>query len=62
MPNMSTVAVLVLTLEPLAIGAQNQDGVLSNINTQRRESVFAPRWSLTTPHPKKHQHESFHGV
>ena len=43
MPNMLTVALLVLTLKPLTIPAQIQDGVLSGTNTQRRASILAPR-------------------
>ena len=42
MPNMLTVALLVQTLEPLTIPAQNQDGALSNINTQRLASILTP--------------------
>ena len=43
MPNMHKMDFLVLTLELLGIPAQNQDGVLSDINTQSRVSILVPR-------------------
>lgn len=42
-PNMLKMAFLVHTAELLGIPANNQDGVLSDINTQSRASVLVPR-------------------
>ena len=43
MPNMLTMAPFVLTLEPLTIPAQIQDGSLPNINKKRQASIHTSR-------------------
>lgn len=42
-PNMLKMAYLVLGLDLSRISAHNQDGVLSDINTQSRASILVPR-------------------